>query len=156
MKNDLLPDIMSLNAGDLIEWMRNRKVELGLTNCKLAELSNVPEGTIDRILSKRYTEFRYSSIQPLMAVLIGLQEEIPEPDPKDEEQSRYYYNTIEGYKLALENKNHEIEELQHTIVQLQGQIEFLRTICEERNRLLTENLTHRKWMEGLIDDLRKK
>ena len=59
------PEIMSLNSGELIEWMRNRKKQLGLTNAKLAEMSNVPEGTIDRILSQRYSEFRYSSIPAL-------------------------------------------------------------------------------------------
>ena len=149
-----LPNIMSLNSGDLIEWMRTRKNDLGLTNAKLAELSNVPEGTIDRILSHRYTEFRYSSIQPLMAVLIGLQSETPEPNPKDAEQNNYYYQTIEGFKLAMENKNHQIEDMQKTIEQLKKEIEFLKTAYQDRTRMLEETLRHRKWMEQLVDDLR--
>ena len=153
--NSTVPNIMTLNSGDLIEWMRNRKKSLGLTNAKLSELSNVPEGTIDRILSQHYTEFRYSSIQPLMAVLIGLQDKIPDPNPNDSEQNSYYYDTIEGYKLALENKNHEIEELKNTISKLTSDVNFLRCAYEDRTRMLQESIEHRKWMERLIDDLRK-
>lgn len=148
------PEIMSLNSGELIEWMRNRKKQLGLTNAKLAEMSNVPEGTIDRILSQRYSEFRYSSIQPIMAVLIGLQTQTPEPNSDDEEQNQFYYDTIEGYKLALENKNHEIHELRNVIMQLDREINFLKNAYNDRSRMLEDVLIHRKWMESIIDDLR--
>lgn len=148
------PEIMSLNSGELIEWMRNRKKQLGLTNAKLAEMSNVPEGTIDRILSQRYSEFRYSSIQPIMAVLIGLQTQTPEPNPDNEEQNQFYYDTIEGYKLALENKNHEIHELRNVIMQLNREIDFLKNAYNDRSRMLEDVLVHRKWMENIIDDLR--
>ena len=43
-----------------------------------------------------------------------------------------------------------------TIAQMQTQMEFLMEAYEERNHMLQENLNHRKWMESLIDDLRKK
>lgn len=152
--NSNMPNIMSLNSSDLIEWMRRRKKFLGLTNAKLSELSNVPEGTIDRILSQHYTEFRYSSIQPLMAVLIGLQEKIPAPNPNDSDQNSYYYDTIEGYKLALENKNHQIEEMKTAIEKLTNEVAFLKNAYEDRTKMLQESINHRKWMEKLIDDLR--
>ena len=157
MKNDnSLPDIMSLNSGDLIEWMKKRKSEMGLSNAKLADLSGVPEGTIDRIMSKHYTEFRYSSIQPLMAILIGVRESIPEPDPTDNDQNEYYYNTIEGYKLALENKNHQIEELTRFCARQAMEIEFLKKEDSDKQKIIDRRAEHEKWLEDIVNELRAK
>ena len=91
-----------LNPVELIKWCKNRKATLGLSNAKLAEMSGVPIGTIDRIMSGNYTEFKYSSIQPLVAILLGFGQETPEPD-EENEQEQFYYETIEGYKIILEN-----------------------------------------------------
>ena len=89
-----------------------------------------------------------------MAVLIGLQTQTPEPNSDDEEQNQFYYDTIEGYKLALENKNHEIHELRNVIMQLDREINFLKNAYNDRSRMLEDVLIHRKWMESIIDDLR--
>ena len=151
-----LPEILSLNPGDLIEWMKKRKAELGLSNAKLAERSGVPEGTIDRIMSKHYTEFRYSSIQPIMAVLIGVHENTPEPNPDDDEQNQFYYNTIEGYKLAMENKNHEIDELRRVYEHQREEIEYLKNANAEKQRIIDRRAEHEKWLERIVDELRDK
>ena len=151
-----VPEILSLNAGGLIDWMKRRKAELGLSNAKLAELSGVPEGTIDRIMSKHYMEFRYSSVQPIMAVLIGVQENIPAPDPSDDEQNAYYYNTIEGYKLALENKNHQLEEWQRIYEHQCKEIEYLKQSNAEKQRLLERRAAHEQWLEQIVNEMRQK
>ena len=151
-----LPEILSLNSGDLIEWMKKRKAEMGLSNAKLAEMSGVPEGTIDRIMSKHYAEFRYSSIQPIMAVLIGVHENTPEPNPDDDEQNQFYYNTIEGYKLAMENKNHEIDELRRVYEHQREEIEYLKNSNAEKQRIIDRRAEHEKWLERIVDELRDK
>ena len=155
-EEEYLPQVMSLNPSDLINWCKNRKQFLGLSNQKLADQSGVPVGTIDRIMAGKYTEFRYSSIQPIVAVLIGIREDTPKPDTADEKQVQDYYDTIEGYKLVVENKNHLIDELKNTCEGLVREIEFLKTENERKHQAITCQLEHTKWLEEMIDDLRKK
>ena len=155
-ENDYLPNVMSLNPSELINWCRNRKQFLGLSNQRLADQSGVPVGTIDRIMAGKYMEFRYSSIQPIVAVLIGIREETPKPENTDAQQAQDYYDTIEGYKLIVENKNHMIDELKATCEQLARQIEYLKTENERKHQAIVRQQEHAKWLEGIVDDLRKR
>ena len=150
-----MPEIMSLNPAELIEWCNARKKTLGLSNQRLAELTMVPQGTIDRIMAGKYTEFRYSSIQPIVALLVGFHTETPVPDSSDAQQPNYYYETIEGYKLIVENKNHEIEELGRNLEILKKEIEYLK--CENTTKQQTiESLQqHTSWLQKLFDGLLK-
>ena len=154
--NDYLPQVMSLNPTDLINWCRNRKQFLGLSNQKLAEQSGVPVGTIDRIMAGKYTEFRYSSIQPIVTVLIGLREDTPKPEDADEQQVQSYYDTIEGYKLVVENKNHIIDELKRTCEQMAREIEYLKQENERKHAAIVRQQEHQFWMQSVIDDMRRK
>lgn len=52
-----------------IEEMKARKRELGLTNEKLAELSGVPIGTVQKIFSGETSSPRYNTIHKLEKVL---------------------------------------------------------------------------------------
>ncbi|MCQ2452697.1 MAG: hypothetical protein MJ075_06150 [Oscillospiraceae bacterium] len=153
---DYLPQIMSLNPTDLIEWCRKRKQFLGLSNQRLAEQSGVPVGTIDRIMAGKYTEYRYSSIQPIVAVLIGIQEDTPKPENADAQQVQNYYDTIEGYKLIVENKNHVIEELKATCEQLTKEVEYLKNENERKHQTIVRQQEHARWLESIVDDLRKR
>ncbi len=154
-EDDYLPQVMSLNPADLINWCRNRKQFLGLSNQRIAEASGVPIGTIDRIMAGKYTEFRYSSIQPIVTVLIGLHEDTPKPENADAQQVQGYYDTIEGYKLVVENKNHLLEELKSTCAALGREIEYLKTENERKHQAIVRQQEHVKWLEEMIDDLRK-
>lgn len=154
-EDEYLPQIMSLNPTDLINWCKNRKQFLGLSNQKLADRSGVPVGTIDRIMAGKYTEFRYSSIQPIVAVLLGVGEDTPKPENADAQQVQDYYDTIEGYKLVVENKNHMIDELKTTIEQLAREIEYLKTENERKHQAIVRQQDHTKWLQSMIDDLRK-
>ena len=155
-EDDYLPQIMSLNPSDLINWCRNRKQYLGLSNQRLADESGVPVGTIDRIMAGKYTEFRYSSIQPIIAVLVGIREDTPKPEYADAQQVQDYYDTIEGYKLIVENKNHMIDELKNTIAQLAREIEYLKNENERKHQAIVRQQEHAQWLEGIVDDLRKR
>lgn len=155
-EDDYLPHVMSLNPSELINWCRNRKQFLGLSNQRIAEQSGVPIGTIDRIMAGKYTEFRYSSIQPIVAVLIGIREDTPKPENADEQQIQDYYDTIEGYKLVVENKNHMIEELKNACAQLGKEIEFMKIENERKHQAIVRQQEHVKWLEDIIDDLRKR
>ena len=155
-EEEYLPQILSLNPSDLINWCKNRKQFLGLSNKRLADESGVPIGTIDRIMAGKYTEFRYSSIQPVVSVLIGIHEDTPKPENADAQQVQDYYDTIEGYKLVVENKNHVIDELKATLEQLAREIEYLKTENERKHQAILRQQEHAKWLEGIVDELRKK
>ena len=139
---------INLNPSEIVIWCRDRKKSLGLSNQKLADLSGVPIGTIDRIMSGNYTEFKYSSIQPIVSTLLGQNEITPEPKKENDEQAKYYYDTIEGYKLVVENKNRELEVLQK-------QLDIALVAKEYLKNQLAEKETHLKWMEEFIDGMRK-
>ena len=139
---------ITLNPSDIVKWCRERKKSLGLSNQRLADLSGVPIGTIDRIMSGNYTEFKYSSIQPIVSTLLGQYENTPEPKKENDEQARYYYETIEGYKLVVENKNREIEVLKKELEVALVAKDYLKreNECKEQ---------HLKWFETAFDEIKK-
>lgn len=123
-----LPQVMSMNPTDLIKWCKNRKQFLGLSNQRLADETGVP---------------------------VGLHEDTPKPENADAQQVQDYYDTIEGYKLIVENKNHMIDELKSTCAGLAREIDYLKTENERKHEAFINQQEHIKWLESIVDDLRK-
>lgn len=146
--------ISTMNPTELVSWCKGRKEALGLSNSRLSQLTNVPEGTIDRVFSGRYTEFKYSTIQPILVVLTGYNRETPEPDNSDDEQGKYYYDTIEGYKLVVDNKNHQISELKNMCEKLQKELEFFKAENEHKKETIRNMHEHFQWLERVVDEMR--
>lgn len=142
-----MEDRFLLNPQDLISWCRQRKKALELSNQKLSDLSGVPIDTIDRVMSGNYTEFKYSSIQPIVSILLGFNQEVPEPNDKDKSQGEYYYETIEGYKLVLENKNQVLAEAKNEFDSLIAQLKLLKEENKNKQKLIDDLTSHIKWME---------
>lgn len=145
-RNTNMPDILSLNSKDLIDWCNNRKKEMHLSNAKLANLTGVPEGTIDRILTGKNLEFRYSTIQPIVKLLIGINEETPTNESVD-----YYADTIDGYKLIIKNKNQIIKEQQSAYQISMSEKEYLKKNNEEKQKVIEQLQDHIHWLESLVD-----
>lgn len=145
-----LPDILSLNSKDLIDWCNTRKKQMHLSNAKLANMTCVPEGTIDRILTGKNLEFRYSTIQPIVKVLIGINEETPTNETND-----FYTETIDGYKLITQNKNQIINEQQRLYRLALTEKEYLRKNNDEKQRVIESLTKHIEWLESLIDSKTK-
>ncbi len=158
-ENNQSQAIMSMVPGEMIKWCKERKTLLGISNQKLAELSGVPLGTVDRILSGSYNEFRYSSIQPIVAVLIGINESTPAPEEIKEDikkdEGQYYYDTIEGYRLIVSEKNREIEQLISRYEAAAREIKFLQAEIEKKQCNLEAQLENCRWLQSLVDELRK-
>ncbi|MBQ0018277.1 MAG: hypothetical protein KBS63_03565 [Clostridiales bacterium] len=152
---EVLPQVMTLNPSELISWCKLRKEAMHLSNAMLADITNVPVGTIDRILSGNYTEFRYSSIQPLLSVLIGYDQETPPPENTESAQAQDYYEQIEGYKLVVENKNHVIDQLKKSYEQLVKEISFLKVDNDHKQNTINSQLEHIKWLEKLVDEVKR-
>ena len=72
-------------------------------------------------------------------------------DENDVDQGQYYYNTIEGYKIVLDNKNQEINQMTATMERMQREIEFLKAENEANRQTALAALEHVKWLERLVD-----
>ena len=69
-----IPYLMTLTTKEMLEWCRMWKDKLGWSNGTLAEKSNVPKGTIDRILAKSASdssEVKLITIRPIICAIIG-------------------------------------------------------------------------------------
>jgi predicted transcriptional regulator len=62
---------MLLSFSDLMAWSAKRQKHLGWTNQTLADKSNVPVGTINRIKGGDYIDCKYSTMRHLLIALIG-------------------------------------------------------------------------------------
>lgn len=72
---DCFPYIASLPSHELIAWCKIRKDAMSLSNGEISERSNVPKGTVDRILSASdMSDCRLSTILPIICVLSGCTE----------------------------------------------------------------------------------
>lgn len=105
-------NLIALPSKDLIEWCKLRKAHLKISNAKIAELANVPKGTVDRIFAADgEVDFRYESVRPLVQALLGgTFDGNPCPDPNPNEQAE---ETIK----RLEADNKRIQELYYKTLQ---------------------------------------
>jgi hypothetical protein len=66
-----VPNLMLLPFSDLMQWCAKRQKFLEWTNQTLADKSNVPLGTINRIKAGEYADCKYSTIKHILIALIG-------------------------------------------------------------------------------------
>lgn len=66
-----VPNLMLLPFADLMQWCIKRQKHLEWSNQTLADKSNVPIGTINRIKAGEYLDCRYSTIKNILITLIG-------------------------------------------------------------------------------------
>ena len=71
MGESCVPNLMLLPFADLIQWCIKRQKFLEWTNQTLADKSNVPVGTINRIKAGEYQDCKYSTIKHIVIALIG-------------------------------------------------------------------------------------
>lgn len=102
-------NILSMTTPEIIEFLKQRKKFLGVSNQKVAEGSNVPVGTIARVFSfdpkTDKADFKFDTLRRIAAFLMGYSwgdEDCPVP-PSDEIAAQ----TIE----ALEVENDKLKAL---------------------------------------------
>lgn len=71
MGESCVPNLMLLPFSDLMQWCIKRQKFLEWTNQTLADRSNVPIGTINRIKAGEYQDCKYSTIKHIVIALIG-------------------------------------------------------------------------------------
>ena len=62
---------VKMTSREIIEWCKAKKSLQGLTNEKLAELSGVPVGTINRIFAGKGTDYYYETLRPIIKALVS-------------------------------------------------------------------------------------
>lgn len=122
------PKFTDMSATELLAWCRARKTHLGFSNAKLAELSEMPKGTIDRLLAGEHIDFRYETIRPLIKALTGgAWSGNPCPASQDNDNS-----------ALLE----QIEKLKADNARLQGQADRVERHYDEELRFVREQLEY--------------
>lgn len=71
MGESCVPNLMLLPFSDLMQWCIKRQKHLEWSNQTLADKSNVPIGTINRIKAGEYLDCKYSTIKNILIALIG-------------------------------------------------------------------------------------
>lgn len=66
-----VPNLWRLPLPELMPWLIKFQKQLGWSNQKWADESNVPVGTINRLKSGDYTDCKYSTIRSLAISVIG-------------------------------------------------------------------------------------
>ena len=122
------PNFMGAPAPELLAWCRARKAHLGLSNAKLADLSGMPKGTIDRLFAGEHIDFRYETIRPLVKALVGGEwSGNPCPDPHDNDNAE-----------LLE----QIEKLKADNTRLQGQADNIERHYDKELQFMREPLDY--------------
>lgn len=121
------PRFVAMTAPELLAWCRARKSHLGYSNAKLAELSAMPKGTIDRLFAGEHIDFRYETIRPLIKALAGGELTGNACPATREDDNTELLEQIERLKMdntRLQDKADEIE--QH----YREELRFMRTQLE--------------------------
>lgn len=67
---DCVPNLFVLNFHDLLAWCKKRQKHLSWSNQSLADKSNIPVGTINRIMAGE-DDSRYSTMRQIIHALMG-------------------------------------------------------------------------------------
>lgn len=105
---ECLPFLLSLSSTELLDWCRERKMQIRMTNSDIAGKSGVPLGTVNRVLASQTTDTRVSTILPIILALLDVEQEDVLVCPA-------HQTTLEGKELAeklqqLEEENDELKQ----------------------------------------------
>lgn len=137
------PNFTAMTPDRIVEWMRLRKEWLGWTNSMLAEHSETPKGTIDRILAGGHADFKVSTIAPIIKALIGGSwGQFPCPDPEAAPPD------IRALLEVLESREKEIECIKATAQAAEEQHK------KELERAEARHEREERYFIDLADDLK--
>ena len=135
-----VPNLMRLPFPDLIQWCNKRQKYLGWTNQMLADKSNVPVGTINRIKAGDYLDCKYSTIRNIVITLVGgttdefhcneqIEKELKQLEVLDQQAAKLA--ALEKENKGLKNRLNKIDEQHRKDIRIikeeyQEQITFMK------------------------------
>ena len=117
---DCIPYLMTFTNAELLDWARQRRSALHMSYDDLSEKSGVPLGTIERMMSKKGTDCRFATAQPVIRVLSGCTLEAldcdfeAQPDVTLTEQLKAKEEIIRHLEEENQRKNSVIDHLHIT------------------------------------------
>lgn len=103
------PNFVQMSAHEIIEWCKARKSLLRMTNEKLAELSGVPIGTINRLFSNKSTDFYFETVRPIIKALVAGDWNEEKCHTDHDEVSKHSEDTIKRLEREIALLEKEIE-----------------------------------------------
>ena len=147
MGESCVPNLMLLPFADLMQWCAKRQKHLGWSNHTLAENSNVPVGTINRIKAGE-EDCRYSTIRNILITLIGgttdefacteqVEKELQQMEKLEQQAAKL--TDVEAKYEALKDRMNKVDELHRQDIravkeEYQEQIAFLKDELKARRR----------------------
>ena len=122
--------LVYLSTSELIEWCRMQKDALGMTNDMLAEKAKVPKGTIDRIFSPGFHDCKFTTIHPVIRVLLGFSPDNIECD----------ISSDDNYDEIIKQQSETIEMLEAKNDDLKNEIEKVKAENNERINYFKEQM----------------
>lgn len=100
---------------EVLDWCRQRKKYLRLTNEDIARKSGVPVGTIARLFAEHSTlaDYKHTTIQPLLAALNG--NSLGEPPCPTKEKPETVAQLREDYQRKIDHLNAEIADFKEEL-----------------------------------------
>ena len=139
---DCVPNLMALPFPDLLEWWKERQRFLGWTNQTLADKSNIPLGTINRIKAGE-DDCRYSTMRAVIHALLGGYS-VEFPCQKKLDQEFAHIEALEKQNAELIAKNEELIAKLSTIDEVhRNDIRVIMAEYREEKAFLIEQL--RAW-----------
>ena len=148
---DCIPNLMQLSFPDLLKWWDTRQKNLAWTNQRLADESDIPLGTINRIKGGDNADCRYFTIRKILLALIGgIADEFPCKEKMDQELQRM--EALERQAARATELEAENARLKEYITQLESlHHQEMHEIHEEHREELKE---HREEIAFLKEQLR--
>lgn len=140
------PNFFAMSTPELLAWCKARKAELRASNARLAEMSGMPKGTIDRLFAGEHVDFRYETIRPLLKALTGGEwKGLPcaEPPADDDLQTK-----IQALEAEIRWRDDKIQHFSEVNKQLRAdlenaqaaekeQLKFHRGEIKRKNKVIT-------------------
>lgn len=145
---DCVPNLMALPFSDLLEWWKDRQRFLGWTNQILADKSNIPVGTINRIKAGE-DDCRYSTMRAIIHTLLGGYS-VEFPCQKKLDQEFEHIALLEKQNAELLNKIEELTTRLSSIDEVhRNDIRVIKTEYTEEIAFLKEQLRAWQRHEGI-------
>lgn len=142
-----VPNLMLLPFGELIQWCDKRQKYLGWSSQILADKSNTPVGTINRIKAGEYQDCKYSTIRNILITLIGgTTDEFPCTDLVEKELRQMEQLEQQAAKLSAVEAENEIlkDRLSKIEEQHRNDIRVIKEEYREQVCFLREELKARR------------
>lgn len=138
------PNFYAMTPPQIIAWCKERKKFRGLTNEKIADMCDMPKGTVDSLFSNKHPDFKFGTIAPILKVLIGGDwTGLPCPGASDEQEAE-----IKALREKIAKLESGIEWRDEKIGLFKKDSEDLRTL------IANTNARHAKSQDFLRDQIR--